>query len=115
MWRPWFEPDNSTEVISDDTDVTVIPETDEAQLNNKVDETTLQQTASSGPTKSTSSQVIPETQQVQHNCFQSPAYMQYMYLQSEHNVLAGKHFNYKQCKHLKCLKVFMNKIKTLQS
>ena len=42
MWRPWFEPDISTEVISDDTDVTVIPEIDEAQLNNKVDETTLQ-------------------------------------------------------------------------
>ena len=69
MWRPWFEPDISTEVISDDTDVTVIPETDEAQLNNKVDETTLQQTASSGPTRSISSQVIPETQQVQHNAF----------------------------------------------
>ena len=36
MWRPWFEPDISTEVISDDTDVTVIPETDKAQLNNKL-------------------------------------------------------------------------------
>ena len=48
MWRPWFDPDISTEVISEDSDMTVIPETDEAQLDNKVDETTLEQTASSG-------------------------------------------------------------------
>ena len=65
MWRPWFEPDISTEVISEDSDVRVIPETDEAQLDNKVDETS-EQTASSGPTRSTSSHVIPETQEGPH-------------------------------------------------
>ena len=93
MWRPWFDPDISTEVISEDSDVTVIPETDEAQLDNKAEETTLEQTTSSGPTRSTYSHVMPETQQVQQSCFQSLDYMQYIYLKSEHNVLAGKHLN----------------------
>ena len=93
MWRPWD--DNTTEVFSDtenENSIQVVPETDD----NKVEVTStasIPQNAAQG-----SSLIIPETQDQQHaqdhhqqvNYFTSPNYMQYVYLQSEHNQMAGQ-------------------------
>ena len=93
MWRPWD--DNTTEVFSDtenENSIQVVPETDD---NNVEDTSTpsIPQNAAQG-----SSLIIPETQDQQHaqdhhqqvNYLRSPNYMQYIYLQSEHNEMAGQ-------------------------
>ena len=93
MWRPWD--DNTTEVFSDtenENSIQVVPETDD----NKVEDTStpsIPQNAAQG-----TSMIIPETQDQQHaqdhhqqfNYLRSPNYMQYIYLQSEHNQMAGQ-------------------------
>ena len=53
MWRPWSDND-TTEVLTEDSDVKVIPETD---LDNKVEET-FQQTPRSTASASTPSHVV---------------------------------------------------------
>ena len=102
MWRPWDE--NTTEVFSDtenENNIQIVPETDD----NKVEDTStssMPQNAAQG-----SSLIIPETQDQQHhqvNCFRSPNYMQYLYLQSQHNEMAGQL--------LLNIINFLNKIKT---
>ena len=92
MWRPWQLDDKSIKVLSEDTenDVQVIPETDE----NKVEDTFQRsQDAAVAP----SSLIIPDSQhqqQQQVNCLQSPNYMRYIYLQSQHNEIGGQlHLN----------------------
>ena len=95
MWRSWQLDDKSTKVLTEDTenDVQVIPETDE----NKVEETFQRsQDAAALP----SSLNIPDSKHQQHqqqqqgNCPQSPNYMRYIYLQSQHNEIGGQlHLN----------------------
>ena len=88
MWRPWDE--NTTEVFSDtenENNIQIVPETDD----NKVEDTStasMPQNASQG-----SSLIIPETQDQQHhqvNWLRCPNHMQYVYLQSQHNEMAGQ-------------------------
>ena len=88
MWRPWDE--NTTEVFSDtenENNIQIVPETDD----NKVEDTS---TASMPQNASQSSSlIIPETQDQQHhqvNWLRCPNYMQYVYLQSQHNEMAGQ-------------------------
>ena len=68
-----------------DNNIQIVPETDE----NKVEDTStasMPQNAAQG-----SSLIISETQdQHQVNCLRSPNYMQYLYLQSQHNEMAGQ-------------------------
>ena len=87
MWRPWCQNTSDTE-----ENIQVVPETDE----NHVEE------SSNMDKSSNPSVVIPETEQspstststqnlhVQQNILACPKYMQYLYLQSEHNEQAGK-------------------------
>ena len=92
MRRPWQLDDKSIKVLSEDTenDVQVIPETDE----NKVEDTFQRSQDAAAPP---SSLIIPDSQhqrQQQVNCLQSPNYMRYIYLQSQHNEIGGQlHLN----------------------
>ena len=88
MWRPWCQSSSDTE-----ENIQVIPETD---IENHVEES-IDLDKSTNPEQP--SIVVPETQQnpstsrstsAQQNILASPKYMQYLYLQSQHNEQAGK-------------------------
>ena len=88
MWRPWCNTSNTSE-----ENIQVVPETDE----NHVEETSDKSTNPQHPDPSI---VIPETEESaststqnlhqQQNILQCPKFMQYLYLQSQHNEQAGK-------------------------
>ena len=90
MWRPWCTTSSTSE-----ENVQVVPETDEHHVEETSDK-------SANPNQPSSFPVIPETEQSpstsasaqnlhqQQNLLQCPKYMQYLYLQSEHNEQAGK-------------------------
>ena len=86
MWRPWCQTSSDTE-----ENIQVIPETD---IENHVEES-INLDKSANPEQP--SIVVPETQEgpststsTQQNILASPKYMQYLYLQSQHNEQAGK-------------------------
>ena len=88
MWRPWCGESSDTE-----ENIQVIPETD---MENHVEES-IDLDKSTNPEQP--SIIIPETQQgpstsrstsTQQNILAPPKYMQYLYLQSQHNEQAGK-------------------------
>ena len=73
-----------------ENNIQVVPETDD----NKVEDTSTASIPQNTGQAQGSSLIIPETQDQQHhqqvNYLRSPNYMQYVYLQSEHNEMAGQ-------------------------